>query len=114
MVPKKLLASNKRGNRRYRHRPADNFAVLVQEVGFLSMAAEGLVEHVDDIHTYPEAVALVDDLERSLGELRRLGAMVKNGPRSCENCGGPMGGRADRRYCSPSCRQQAHRARSRL
>lgn len=29
----------------------------------------------------------------------------------CQACGRPLGGRSDRRYCSPACRQAAHRRR---
>jgi hypothetical protein len=29
----------------------------------------------------------------------------------CDGCGAEMHGRADRRYCSPACRQRAYRAR---
>jgi predicted NBD/HSP70 family sugar kinase len=31
--------------------------------------------------------------------------------RACERCGRTIAGRADRRYCSSSCRTAAHRAR---
>lgn len=30
---------------------------------------------------------------------------------ACQGCGSRMTGRADRRYCSPACRQRAHRQR---
>ncbi len=30
---------------------------------------------------------------------------------TCDGCGEPMTGRADRRYCSPACRQRAYRQR---
>jgi hypothetical protein len=31
--------------------------------------------------------------------------------RACERCGRTIAGRADRRYCSSTCRTSAHRAR---
>jgi hypothetical protein len=31
--------------------------------------------------------------------------------RTCPGCGQPMGGRADRRWCSSACRQRAYRRR---
>ena len=35
------------------------------------------------------------------------------GTSSCVTCRAPLAGRADRRYCSPSCRQSSYRARAR-
>ena len=32
--------------------------------------------------------------------------------RECDGCGAVVAGRSDRRYCSPACRQRAHRRRS--
>ena len=37
---------------------------------------------------------------------------VTDEERSCAGCGQTMTGRADRRFCSPACRQRAHRQRS--
>lgn len=31
-------------------------------------------------------------------------------PRACPVCGGPVRGRADRRYCSDTCRQKGYRS----
>lgn len=60
----------------------------------------------------------VDELakaERSARRLRkRLAALIDPPPpnaATCSVCSGPMVGRADRRFCSASCRQRAHRRR---
>ena len=44
---------------------------------------------------------------------RQYGKRVTAEPKvlRCEGCGADMTGRADRRYCSPACRQRAHRQR---
>ena len=50
--------------------------------------------------------------EAAVRRLRqRLEALRDDAKRQCDQCGRPLIGRADARYCSDRCRVQAHRAR---
>ena len=52
--------------------------------------------------------------EQSIRRLRtQLEALAAESPRTCARCRQPMGGRADRKYCSDRCRIEAHRSRRR-
>lgn len=53
-------------------------------------------------------------LTRVIGELLGLRRLVRDQlgavtPMTCNGCGARMTGRADRRFCSGTCRQRAHR-----
>lgn len=41
----------------------------------------------------------------------KVGVTAEKQVLTCAGCGSEMTGRADRRYCSPACRQRAHRQR---
>jgi hypothetical protein len=65
--------------------------------------------HVDVwLDELSEAVRSIRDLQR------QLKALVEPAEeRGCDECGTSMlGGRADRRFCSPACRQRAYRKRN--
>lgn len=51
--------------------------------------------------------------ERATRRLRlRLQASLDANPRTCGNCGDPLAGRTDRRFCSDRCRVAAHRRKA--
>ncbi len=60
-----------------------------------------------------EWVTQLREVERDIRRLRLRLAHELNGPGAeCDQCGAPVLGRTDRRYCSPACRQRAYRRRS--
>ena len=62
-----------------------------------------------------EMVTQLRDAERRIRLLRRdiEQRLAETAPRPCARCRKPVTGRADRKYCSDTCRQAAHQSRHR-
>ena len=62
----------------------------------------------------PDAIEELEQVEANARRLRLFLESLRDGmpARTCESCGKDMYGRADQRYCSGACRQQAHRKRA--
>ncbi|MGH9187587.1 MAG: hypothetical protein ACRD0U_17520, partial [Acidimicrobiales bacterium] len=62
------------------------------------------IEGVAQLDIEPWWLEHLAEAERSIRRLRgQLEALSQDSPRTCEQCGTPIGGRADRRYCSDLC-----------
>lgn len=60
----------------------------------------------------PWHLAQLAEAEASIRQLRHKAAAHRDGSvRPCGQCGKPVIGRADRKWCSDGCRQAAHRAK---
>jgi hypothetical protein len=59
----------------------------------------------------PRWIETLRESEQQLRQLRaRLEAVQAGDERRCQNCGQPLAGRTDRRFCNATCRQRARRA----
>lgn len=76
-------------------------------LGDLLDLAEVPEEQLEELEA--AATAAISDLSRIRQRVRQAGGAVVM--KACEVCSSPMSGRSDRRYCSGTCRQAAHRAR---
>lgn len=111
-VTPRLLPWEQRHDARHKCSSADRFAITVDNLELLLENATTIHSaNIAEIRRYPEAVAMADQLEQYAADLRRLASLVKNGGRPCASCGGPVGSRADARYCSATCWQRGHRSR---
>jgi len=75
--------------------PADVIAAVDPE------SARWMAEHLAD------AARFIHRLRQQL--LVQAGVTPQAPARLCEQCTTPMRGRSDKRFCSPACRQRAHR-----
>src|SRR5215212_1010954 len=96
--------------RQLRHDPDTQMTLIVERtiVDFPEEAYQALNPgYLDDW------IGRLREGEASVRKMRkRLEALQRGTRKECPECGRPVVGRSDSRYCSPRCRVRAHRAKS--
>ena len=101
-------------NRSLRNRPADRVynVVMSPTSNPGQFFTPGGVAEIVASGTLPELIEAARETERAARETRLwLESLAGKGElRTCPVCGSPLMGRADRVFCSSTCRQRQHRS----